>query len=96
MFRSILSALLVILAVGGSNFSHGANNKRTGKNKPPQKETSAEKEEMNGVAEARLIEIYKLIGLAQNREALAKADQLVGSLAVFTSNLNKKGTLATN
>ena len=83
MFRSILSALLVILAVGVSNLSHGANNKRTGKNKPPQKETSVEKEEMNGVAEARLIEIYKLIGLAQNREALAKADQLVAQFPNF-------------
>ncbi len=32
----------------------------------------------DGQAEARLIEIYRLIGLAQPREALAKAESLVG------------------
>jgi phospholipid/cholesterol/gamma-HCH transport system substrate-binding protein len=31
---------------------------------------------------------------ASLQSASAKADQLVGSIAVFTSNLNKKGTLA--
>jgi hypothetical protein len=37
----------------------------------------------NGVAEARLIEIYKLIGSGQSREALSKADQLVADLPHF-------------
>lgn len=37
----------------------------------------------DGVAEARLIEIYKLIGNAQNREALAKAGKLVEDLPSF-------------
>ncbi len=37
----------------------------------------------DGVAEARLIEIYSLIGRAQNREALAKASKLVEDLPNF-------------
>ncbi len=37
----------------------------------------------DGVAEARLIEVYKLIGQAQNREALAKADRLVEEFPNF-------------
>ena len=37
----------------------------------------------DGVAEARLIEIYKLIGSARNREALAKASRLVDDLPNF-------------
>jgi L,D-transpeptidase YnhG len=37
----------------------------------------------DGVAEARLIEIYNLIGRAQNREALAKASKLVEDLPNF-------------
>lgn len=37
----------------------------------------------DGVAEARLIEIYKLIGNAQNREALVKAGKLVEDLPSF-------------
>jgi L,D-transpeptidase YnhG len=37
----------------------------------------------DGVAEARLIEIYKLIGLAKNREALLKAEKLTTDLPNF-------------
>jgi murein L,D-transpeptidase YafK len=37
----------------------------------------------NGVAEGRLIEIYKLIGNGQSREALAKAEKLVEDLPYF-------------
>jgi murein L,D-transpeptidase YafK len=37
----------------------------------------------DGVAEARLIEVYNLIGRAQNREALAKAESLVNDLPHF-------------
>ena len=36
-----------------------------------------------GVAEARLIEVYKLVGQAQNREALAKTDRLVEDFPHF-------------
>jgi L,D-transpeptidase YnhG len=38
---------------------------------------------VDGVAEARLIEVYNLIGKAQNREALAKAALLVDDLPNF-------------
>jgi L,D-transpeptidase YnhG len=37
----------------------------------------------DGVAEARLIEIYKLVGLSRNREALLKAEQLVRTVPNF-------------
>ena len=37
----------------------------------------------DGVAETRLIEVYKLIGQARNREALAKADRLVEEFPHF-------------
>lgn len=39
--------------------------------------TSAQREARDGQAEARLIEIYKLIGMANPREALRKAESLV-------------------
>jgi murein L,D-transpeptidase YafK len=39
--------------------------------------------DLNGVAEARLIDIYSLIGKSQNREALAKAGKLVEDLPHF-------------
>lgn len=37
----------------------------------------------DGLAEARLIEVYKLIGQSRNREALVKAEQLVQTLPHF-------------
>ncbi len=37
----------------------------------------------DGVAEARLIEVYKLIGLSRNREALLKVEQLVRTVPNF-------------
>lgn len=39
--------------------------------------------EVDGVAEARLIEVYTLIGKAQNREALAKATKLIEDVPNF-------------
>ncbi len=50
--------------------------------KPAQKSAAAAPDN-NGVAEARLIEIYKLIGNGQSREALAKAEKLVEDLPYF-------------
>lgn len=76
MVRAILNILLLALVVAGSSSSYAAHPKRTGKHKPAHKEAEVVKD-TDGVAEARLIEIYRLIGRAQNREALAKADQLV-------------------
>ncbi|MES2951940.1 MAG: L,D-transpeptidase [Pseudomonadota bacterium] len=51
---------------------HAMDTKRTVKAKP-----IPVVKDQDGVAEARLIEIYKLIGKAQHRDALAKADRLV-------------------
>lgn len=82
MVRSILNILLLALVVAGSSSSYAAHPKRTGKPKPARKEVEVVKD-TDGVAEARLIEIYRLIGRAQNREALAKADQLVADYPHF-------------
>nr|WP_295776704.1 L,D-transpeptidase family protein [Rhodoferax sp.] len=56
--------------------------KHAAKPKPARQEAPVVKDQ-DGVAEARLIEVYKLIGHAQNREALAKADQLVAEFPHF-------------
>ena len=47
--------------------------------RPPSPSTKIQE----GVAEARLIEVYKLVGQAQNREALAKTDRLVEDFPHF-------------
>lgn len=59
-----------------------AANKPAVKPAPVRPERLAEKS-ADGVAEARLIEIYKLIAQTQNREALKKAGQLVEDLPNF-------------
>jgi len=83
MVRSILNTLLLALLVtGGSSPSHAVTSKRAGKSKPVHKDVEVVKD-TDGVAEARLIEIYRLIGRAQNREALAKADSLVADYPHF-------------
>ena len=41
------------------------------------------KPEINGLAEARLIEVYSLVGRGENRQALAKAQKLVEDLPNF-------------
>ena len=43
----------------------------------------AQPQDVDGIAEARLIEVYTLIGKAQNREALVKATKLVEDLPNF-------------
>ncbi len=80
MVRSILNTLLLALVVTGSSASYAAPPKRTDKPKPARKEVP---KDTDGVAEARLIEIYKLVGRAQNREALSKADLLVADYPHF-------------
>lgn len=80
MVRSILNTLLLALVVTGSTASYAATPKRTDKAKPARKEVP---KDTDGVAEARLIEIYNLVGRAQNREALAKADSLVADYPHF-------------
>ena len=76
MVRLILYALLVAAFVLGHHPALASNPKKNGKQKPVRKAAFAPKD-ADGVAEARLIEIYKLVGLAHNREALVKADRLV-------------------
>lgn len=71
---------LLILALAGSGFAQAAGPKAA--TKPARVEAVAPKNQ-DGVAEARLIEVYKLIGQAKNREALAKADRLVEDFPNF-------------
>jgi len=82
MSRSILNTVLVALAVLASLPSYAVNPKQGSKPKPQRQEVPVVKDQ-DGVAEARLIEIYRLIGSAQNREALAKADKLVEDFPHF-------------
>jgi murein L,D-transpeptidase YafK len=79
---AVAGTLVLLLAVGGTSPAEALSHKRNGKSKAPPQKTPAAKD-ADGVAEARLIEIYKLIGLAQNREALSKADHLVADFPSF-------------
>lgn len=76
------SAAMATLLLLGTNLAHAAANARGAKPEAVRR-VSVVKKDVNGVAEARLIEIYALIGKAQNREALAKAAQLVEDLPNF-------------
>ena len=64
-----------------------ANGWAKSRTKEPQKQASAPQPESravaDGVAEARLIEIYNLIGKGQNKEALARATRLVNDVPNF-------------
>ena len=77
-----LVATAVALALLGANPVHAAANKHLAKRAVHRQEAPVIRN-TDGVAEARLINIYKLIGKAQNREALAKATQLVKDLPNF-------------
>lgn len=81
MERKLIWALMGSLAMcAGSALA--AKKHTTEKPQTVRNETPAAKP-ADGVAEARLIEIYNLIGKAQNREALAKASKLVQELPNF-------------
>nr|WP_295785306.1 L,D-transpeptidase family protein [Rhodoferax sp.] len=84
MDRSALNTVLLTVALACTNMPAYAVHakKHAVKPKPARQETPVVKDQ-DGVAEARLIEVYKLIGHAQNREALAKADQLVAEFPHF-------------
>lgn len=78
----VVGPLLLTLVLIGTGPAHALNHKRPGKSKAPRQEVAVVKD-TEGVAEARLIEIYKLIAQAQNRDALARADRLVEDFPSF-------------
>jgi murein L,D-transpeptidase YafK len=78
----VAGALVLILALAGTSPVHAQNQKHSGKTKAPRQEVPVVKD-TDGVAEARLIEIYKLVGQGKNRDALAKADRLVAEFPSF-------------
>ena len=80
MDRSPLKTCLLALVLACTAHGYAASPKPGTKSARP--EAPAAKSQ-DGVAEARLIEVYKLIGQAQNREALAKADRLVEEFPHF-------------
>jgi L,D-transpeptidase YnhG len=82
MGRPHFTAVLVALLSLNAGASPAATSKNVGKPQPVSQEPPAAKD-ADGVAEARLIDIYKLIGQAQHREALAKATRLVEDLPNF-------------
>lgn len=67
-----LLALVLLTAIGLAAPAHAEKKDRRGKPAAGRKAPPND-----GVAEARLIEIYRLVGAARPREALAKADSLV-------------------
>ena len=78
--QTVLRATAVVLALcAACNLALAA--------KPVAKQNTApvaqQQADSEGVAEARLIEVYTLIGKGQNREALAKAEQLALNLPHF-------------
>jgi murein L,D-transpeptidase YafK len=75
------SVLLVALLLAAS--AAYPNTRDRGAKTEPLRSPPVQTKYANGLAEARLIEIYTLIGKAQNREALAKASQLVEDLPNF-------------
>lgn len=85
MDRSAFNTALLTMALACINMpAYAATHakKHAAKPKAVRQEALAVKDQ-DGVAEARLIEVYKLIGHAQHREALAKADQLVAEFPHF-------------
>jgi murein L,D-transpeptidase YafK len=82
--KQAINALLLafILVLGCSSTASSMTPKRTGNAKAPGQEAPTVKD-TDGAVEARLIEIYKLIGQAKNRDALKKADQLVSEFPSF-------------
>ncbi len=82
MVRSILLALAFAIGLQGMAPAMAANAKRPTKHKVQRPAPPPEKE-VDGLAEARLIEIYKLVGNANNREALTKAGSLVADYPHF-------------
>lgn len=85
MGRPLINGVLVALGVMGSSPSHALGHKHNtaAKAKAVVRQEVAVIKDQDGVAEARLIEVYKLIGQAQNREALLKADRLVEDYPSF-------------
>lgn len=82
MARLHFTVVLLSLLLAGTSPLHAATKKPPGKAKLVRQELPVVKD-TDGVAEARLIEIYKLIGQAHNREALTKATQLAADVPSF-------------
>jgi L,D-transpeptidase YnhG len=77
-----MSAVLALLLAAGTTVAYSATNKRAPRPQTVQAKVALKNTD-DGVAEARLIAIYKLMGQAQNREALAKATELVNDVPHF-------------
>jgi murein L,D-transpeptidase YafK len=78
----LAGVLLLTLALAGTTSATTLNHKRATKSKASQSQRPAVKD-TDGVAEARLIEIYRMVGQAQNRSALVKAERLVADFPSF-------------
>lgn len=78
------AALLALACAGAGAAEHGKGRAehRAAKGKPAAKSRPAPLP-LDGVAEARLIEVYRLVGQGQAREALAKAEALVRDHPTF-------------
>lgn len=83
MGRLCLVAVVMAFSLMGSTLVHSAPGKHPTQKKETRRQAHAANHDTEGAAEARLIAIYKLIGKAQNREALAQAAHLVEDLPNF-------------
>ena len=75
--------MLVAMALVVSTTTFAAPKKRHAKSQAPAPAQAPAPKDTDGLAEARLIDIYRLIGAARNREALALADRLVAEYPHF-------------
>lgn len=75
--------MLVAMALVVSTTTIAAPKKRHAQSQAPAPAQAPAPKDTDGLAEARLIEIYRLIGAARNREALALADRLVADYPHF-------------
>ncbi|WP_178084844.1 L,D-transpeptidase family protein [Rhodoferax aquaticus] len=73
-------ALAFVIAIPMASF---AANTSGNKRQETARQEVAHVQEADGIAEARLIEVYTLIGRGHSREALSKAEQLVTDLPSF-------------
>lgn len=81
--RTSAALALVALVVGLAGPTLTWAGKRPGASKEKPAAPLAIKPDADGLAEARLIDIYKLIGKGESREALAKAERLATDLPHF-------------
>ena len=93
---SVVVALFSAFVVFVTAPANAVSSKRNEKSKSPTHDIRKAKD-TDGVAEARLIEILRLIGMADTRNALSKAEKLVSDFPNFQlDNFSKQNSRCLN